>query len=273
VKFVIFLIPFLIEVLAAMPKFSVLALQNGKWNLFVCENGKCKKINTEYEIRNYDVLKNRIIYLGADDNIRIKEGGDERVLLKAGKDSYRQPFFYNQHIIVLVRLKNKNSKKTDIISINMKKKKLSVLHDQYSTSLDPYIYENNLYYSNVNCVNGCGHIIQEIWVKNLKTGRAKQLTLRNTISFQPSVNKNRVYFSSLQNGKYQIFEYDLNKNETKRVTKSKVNDLYPNAYENGVLFIRENGDKSFVYKIEKGKTSIVPLNIKYTKLRDLRVVK
>jgi len=271
IVFVLFLIIFSY---AQSPKFSFVGLKNSKWNLYICENSHCKEINTEYEIRNYDIYGKKIVYLGSDENLRLIKDKKESVLISSKKDSFTQPYFYdNGEKIAVVKLKNKNSKKTEIISIDLKNRTISLLHFQHSTSLEPFIQNNNLIYSNVSCVNGCGHVIEEIWMKNLDTGYAKQLTLRNTISFQPFATKNEIYFSSLIDGKYQIFKYETKSNKTKRITFSNGNDLFPGVYDKGIIFIRERDGNSFIVKRENGKETILKIDSEIKKIRNLRIIR
>jgi len=273
-KKIIFLLFVIFFSFAQSLNFAFIGFDHSNWNLYICENNHCKEIKTKYEIRNYDIYDKKIVYLGSDENLRLIKDKKEFVLIPSKKHSFTQPYFYdNGEKIALVKLINKNSKKTEILSINLKNKKISLLHFQYSTSLEPFVKNNNLIYSNVSCVNGCGHVIEEIWMKNLDTGYAKQLTLRNTISFQPFATKNEIYFSSLVEGKYQIFKYEINSKRTKRITYSNGNDLFPCTYDKGIIFVREKDGNSFIVKQENEKETILKIDNEIKKIRNLRIIR
>jgi len=273
----LFIIIFTSFIYAKNPKISFIAFENNKWRIIVC-NGKfeCKSIKTQVEPRTFDYnfKDNTLVYIGSDKNLRLIKDSNESIILKKAKNAYTQPSFIDSKNILLVELVNGNSKNTRFIKYNIVSKKINTIHSQYSTSLDPYIYKKDLYYANVSCVDGCGKIIEEIWHKDLVTNIANQLTLTNTLSFQPSISKKGIlYFSSMNNNSYHIYKLNTKNNLIKQITFDNSVDLFPKPYKNGVLFIREKrGNYKLIY-YNNGDIKTIPLDKKYKKIRDLKVEK
>jgi len=261
--------------------FVFSALIHDEWKIVVHEKDKFKVIETELEPRtfDYDFINQRVIYIASDRTLRLttKIKDKEIILLKSGIDAYTQPMFLpDGKNIVLVKLIKGNSSNTDIISLNLKTKKIKSVVTQRSTQLEPYILNDaNLYYSNVSCVEGCGKIIQELWYKHILSGDAYQLTLTNSISHQPSVDNQQknIYFSSNKDGFYHIWKMSLDKHKYTQLTSGEVTDGYPMPFEDHeVIFIRRDGNKSMLMKINNiGKLTKLSLPKGYTKIRNLKV--
>jgi hypothetical protein len=261
--------------------FVFAALIHGKWDIVVHENNKFKVIKTELEPRtfDYDFINNRVVYIASDETLRLKNVGKnkETILLRPATDAYTEPMFTpNGKKIIIIKLINGNSTNTDIISLNLKTKKIKGVVTQRSTQLEPYILNDaNLYYSDVSCVEGCGKIIQEVWYKHLLSGDAYQLTLTNCISHQPSADSKQenIYFSSNKNGYFHIWKMSLITHKYTQLTTGDVTDGYPMPIQNSaVLFIRKIGTKSKLMKLNKdGKLINLKLPREYTKIRNLKV--
>lgn len=261
--------------------FVFAALIHGKWDIVVHENNKFEIIQTELEPRtfDYDFIHKRVVYIASDETLRLKNVGKDKeiILLRAAINAYTEPMFTpNGKKIILIKLINGNSTNTDIISLNLKTKKIKSVVTQRSTQLEPYILNDaNLFYSNVSCVEGCGKIIQEVWYKHILSGDAYQLTLTNCISHQPSADtkQKNIYFSSNKNGFFHIWKMSLDTHKYTQLTTGKVTDGYPMPIEDGeVLFIRKIGTKSKLMKLSKsGKLIAFKLPKEYTKIRNLKV--
>jgi len=264
---------------AKISPLSFIALEEGSWHVVVCdETTACHTLQTEQEPRTYDYdFKNgNLVYIGSDKNVHLIVDNNESIFLKSDKNAYTEPSFIdNGQKIMLVELINGNSKKTKIITIDIKHKKIKILHSQYSTALEPHTNNNtDLYYANVSCVEGCNKIIQEIWHKDLLNQESNQLTLLNTLSHQPRADKenNLVYFSSNKNGNYHIWEYNTHKQSSKQLTFGEVTDGFPSPSTQGLYFLRRIKNHTALMHLSKeGDASEVPLKQTYTKIRNLKV--
>ncbi len=258
-------------------RFSFIGLERGSWILNVCESGQCRAIETEQEPRtyDYDFESNRTIYIASDKSVRLIFDGVEKKILESRTDSYTDPLFMDDESVILVELINGNSTNTKIISIDFKGKERKTLHYQHSTALNPYCNDQkNLYYANVSCVEGCGKIIQEIWSKNLRSKEAQQLTMLNTISHQPSVDKKGhfLYFSAYTKGNYHIWKLSLREKVLEQITKGDVTDAFPAPYKEGVFFLRrEKKSVKIMHLSHTGNLEEVTLPKAYKKIRNLKV--
>ena len=264
---------------AKIPPLSFITLEKGSWHIVVCQDeSTCRTIITEQEPRtyDYDFTTGSLVYIASDKNVHLIVDNNESILLKSDKNAYTEPsFIEGGKQIMLVELINRNSKKTKLVSIDLKHKKMKTLHAQYSTALEPY--KNNtkdLYYANVSCTEACNKIIQEIWHKDLVTGEANQMTLLNVLSHQPRANKDntKIYFSSIKGGSYHIWEYDFKTHLSKQLTFGNSTDGFPSPYGKGFFFLRRTGNltKMMHYSPEDNVTDVM-LPINYTKIRNLKV--
>ncbi len=264
---------------AKTPPLSFIALADEGWQIVVCKDLEyCRTIQTKQEPRtyDYDFENGNIVYIGSDKNVHLIVNDNESILLKSAKNAYTEPSFIDGgKKIMLVELVDGNSKKTKLISLNIKNRKQKILHSQYSTALDPYTNNNiDLYYANVSCVEGCNKIIQEIWHKNLVDREANQLTLLNALSHQPRANRNNslIYFSSNKSGNYHIWQYDTHAHSTKQLTFGEVTDGFPSPDMHGVYFLRRIENRTdLMYLPVVGDMMRVPLKQNYTKIRNLKV--
>ena len=264
---------------AKIPPLSFIALDDGRWHIVVCKDSEdCHTIETNQEPRtyDYDFENGYVVYIGSDKNVHLVVDNNESILLASGKNAYTEPSFIDEgKEIMLVELIDGNSKKTKIISLNIKNGKRKTLHSQYSTALDPYANnDTDLYYANVSCVEGCNKIIQEIWHKNLIDQEANQLTLLNALSHQPKANKDNslIYFSSNKNGNYHIWRYDTHTHSVKQLSFGEVTDGFPSPGTHGLYFLRRiENHTNLMFLPKKGDIAQVPLQQNYTKIRNLKV--
>jgi len=264
---------------AKTPPLSFVALKEGNWHVVVCdETNTCHTLQTEQEPRtyDYDFATGNLVYIASDKNVHLVLDNNETILLKSDKNAYTEPSFINEgKNIMLVELIDGNSKKTKIITIDIKHKKTKILHAQYSTALEPYSNNNkDLYYANVSCVEECNKIIQEIWHKNLISNEAEQITLLNVLSHQPRANKenNKVYFSSIKSGNYHIWVHNFKTHTSKQITFGEVTDGFPSPSYKGIYFLRRvKNHTSLMHLSADGSLTEVPLEQSYTKIRNLKV--
>ena len=258
-------------------EFSFIALDKGDWQIVVCKEQSCSTIKTEQEPRTYDYDFNstNVVYVASDKSVRTLIDGKESVVLQSQKDAYTEPLFIeNGQKIMIVKLINGNSTNTEIISMDLEGKNHQLLHYQHSTALEPYSRDaQKVYYANVSCVEGCGHIIQEIWEKDTLWGRARQLTMLNMLSHQPTIDSEGkyIYFSSNQKGNYHIYQLSLKDGTIKQLTQGEVTDGFPTISTEGELyFIRRVGREVSLMRLTD-KIEQVHLAHKYKKIRNLKV--
>lgn len=261
------------------PPLSFIALNDDSWHVVVCdETSTCHTFQTEQEPRtyDYDFTTGNLVYIGSDKNVHLIVDNNESIFFKSDKNAYTEPSFINEgKNIMLVELINGNSKKTKIITMNLKHKNIKTLHSQYSTALEPYTNNStDLYYANVSCVEGCNKIIQEIWHKDLLDTQANQLTLLNTLSHQPRASKDNhmVYFSSYKNGNYHIWVYNTHDHSSKQLTFGEVTDGFPSPSTQGLYFLRRiKNHVTLMHLSNDGNLTKVPLSENYIKIRNLKV--
>jgi Tol biopolymer transport system component len=278
-KHFIYLISITGMLLAATPPLSFIALEDDTWSIVVCEDMQhCQAIQTEQEPRTYDYnfQNGDLVYIASDKSVRVIHNQTEKLIIQSEKDAYTEPSFINGGIeIMLVQLIDGNSKKTKVITTDLNGIKVHTLVSQYSTALEPYSPDGEqIYYANVSCVDGCGKIIQEIWHKDTTTGVANQLTLLNTLSHQPRLDKEKkmIYFSSAKAGNYHIWKYDLKNRSVEQVTFGDVTDGFPSPYKDGLLFLRRTGNKVTLMQLgSKGDLQELKLHKAYQKIRNLKV--
>ncbi|SFV64269.1 hypothetical protein MNB_SV-13-2098 [hydrothermal vent metagenome] len=257
-------------------ELSFIAFDNENWQIVHCKEQKCKIIKSEQEPRtyDYDFDSGSIVYVASDKSVRTIIDGKEQIVLTSQKDAYTQPLFIeNGKKIMLVKLINGNSKKTEIISMDLFGKNHKMLHYQYSTALEPYSQDGKkIYYANVSCVEGCGHIIQEIWEKDITSGQAKQITMLNALSHQPNVDSEGkyLYFSSNEKGDYHIYRVSLEDYSVKQLTFGNVTDGFPVASKDGLYFIRRENSKIEIVRVDKD-LELKTLSYNYKKIRNLKV--
>jgi len=119
-------------------------------------------------------------------------------------NSYTQLRAHDQGM-VMIKLIDGKSRNTEVIGINQESK-ISTLLKQASAQFHPYRYKNYLYYAHVSCRMECSPLIQEIWRKDLISGKTEQLSLLNAVSYLHSIDNAGAqgFISSNKNGFYHI---------------------------------------------------------------------
>ncbi|MBG7602155.1 MAG: hypothetical protein IZT60_06380 [Gammaproteobacteria bacterium] len=154
--------------------------------------------------------------------------------------------------VVMVRLMDGKSRDTSILSVKNNGNKPNEILRQVSAQFHPYIHNDQLYYAHVSCRAECRPLIQEVWSKNLLSGRTQQLTLLNATSYLYSVTADDRYgfISSNQRGYYHLARLDLASGETTWLTGGAVTDSFPSVATDGALyFIRRTPAGSRLMKL------------------------
>ncbi|GEM_PF-2588387 len=264
------------------PVISFLALDAEKgWQPVVCFDGVCSFLHTELEVQSFDFDKSgwRLLYVAADRSVRIVENGREYTLFEAGNDAYTQPLFLDtKGAASVVTLMGGSSKDTKIVRFDITDPdKRSTLVHQHATVLDPWIGDGKVFFAKVSCANGCGRIIQEIWL-NDNTGLSRQITLENRLAHQPAYSpaEGALYYSAKTDTGYSIYRLWLNRGfcRGEEVTyEDGAADAWPNPDgDGGIYFIRTKGGKGKLMHLGKnGKTVAVDIGEKYHRIRNLKV--
>lgn len=154
---------------------------------------------------------------------------------------------------VMVKLQGGKSSETSIISFGDEQMPKSILR-QSSAQFHPYVHDDQLYYAHVSCRLECKPLIQEVWRKDLVTGRAQQLTLLNSTSYLFSVDPDDRYgfISSNKNGYYHLARMDLSSGKISWLTNGQVTDSFPSIAKDGSLyFIRRTPHGSQLMRLPK----------------------
>ena len=264
-------------------EMSFIGLQDNGWRLYtiVSSDSMLKQIPTILEPRTQTVnaQTRKVAYIGPDASlIEISiDDRTERTVLSAGNDyAYAQPTYDAQgKTLFVVALKKGASVDTDILM--RKDGEWSVLIKQRSAQFEPYFHPpNTLYYSNVHCTEDCGHIIQEIWRKDLVSGVSEQVTLVNAIARQPVVSSDGkwLYFSSNKAGNFHIWRLSLESSEYERLTDGNVTDESPALdASDRLFFVRHSRDEpTEILMWEKdGALTVLPLPKEIEGIRDLEI--
>lgn len=262
-----------------------MGLKNNSWFLFYRKLGNqtFSSIKTSSEPREiyFSVIEKTIFYLDAETKLRqlkLDKNKEETIIFTPSQsDSYAQPFWdKNNQLLYMVKMPHGKSSEADIVVWNGEKMSPIVL--QISSQFEPFISNKKwLYYGHVHCSLNCGHIIQEIWRKNLISGEAEQLTLLGQISRQAVVDKEGkwMYFSSNKQGTYQIWRQSVNgeKHTLEQISNSDATDSDPAISSKGQLFfIRHKQNKAYLMlRKNSGNIQQIPLPEGVSEIRNLRI--
>ena len=262
---------------------SFVALKDGSWQVFVVRRGSDTPawVPTELEARTkvFDLRSDKLAYVAADGSLReqrVDEDTDRILLEASAEDAYTQPAYApGGKALYVVLLKKGASVDTDILLLDTTRLTTEPLVIQRSAQFEPVVSGHELFYSNVLCTLGCGRIIQEIWLMNLESGEAQQITLLNSIARQPAVSADGqwLYFSSNRDGYFHIWRTRLGDGRYERLTEGKVTDVSPALDDSGNLyFIRRSPDTvQLMRRDTKGLLRALALPVGIVDLRDLEI--
>lgn len=264
-------------------RIYVVGLNNTNWQLYTAKEGdKFKSVETHFEPRTPALhsATNKVTYIASDGSLRQQNIGSEAqtsevLLIVNAQKAYTQPAYDpSGKKLYVVALKEGASVDTDILQVDLSTKKIKPVVIQRSAQFEPMLPDDNtLIYSNVICTVGCGKIIQEIWMMNLVSGEARQLTLLNSISRQAFLSPKRdwLYFSSNKQGNFHIWRFHMETNKYEQLTQGQVTDINPVVDQAGNLYFIRRSPQGVVLKQldTQGelKTLSVPEGV--TDLRDL----
>ncbi|RLA72837.1 MAG: hypothetical protein DRG78_23290 [Epsilonproteobacteria bacterium] len=265
-----------------LPAMAFLGYNGDAWVVCLTKSdGSVKEIVLEQEAHafDYNFKRDEILYIGENGKLRLYSKGSERELnLPYKKSAYTQPSFScKKDFAYAVELIDKNSKSTQIVSIDLRNDSLESVVKQTSSQFEASeIDAQRLLFTNLICNRGCAKLIQEIWKKNRVTGESEQLTLLNSFSSNPSVqyNDNWIFFSSNKNGTYHIWAKNLDSSEASlQITEGDYTDSFPASLGRGsFLYLRQNKNRNFImYGDINRKFYKIKLLKEYNKIRQLKV--
>ena len=209
------------------------------------------------EIRNpagvtYQSDAGRFLFKGSDGRLYEYIDGDSVAmpLQQFDTTSYTQLRAIDDGFL-MVKLIGGKSRETQLVSLDNDYRPASVLR-QDSAQFHPLYHGNRLYYSHVSCRQECEPLIQEIWVTDLITGNARQLTLLNATSYLHSIDHSGRYgvISSNSNGYYNLARLDLSTNAITWLTAGRFTDSYPAIADDGVLyFLRRTKEETRLMRL------------------------
>ena len=265
---------------------SFVALQDGKWQLFVIPPGKQRpqKVSLMHEPRTpvYSPSLGKIAYISPEGSVQLHDlaTGRERTLLETHAGTgYTQPSFAaGKNRLLLVELQQGRSRRTRILGIDLQTGEQAVLSHQRSAQFHPMVADDLLYYTNVHCVENCaGKYVHEIWVKNLISQDARQLTLLNTLTQQPVVAPDGkvLYVTSEKHGGKRIWKCAIDSEPPlacEYLTSGGVADTHPSVSPDGaVYFLRLLPDGRHAIMRAVGEAQAVVLQTEITDIRDLEI--
>ena len=112
-----------------------------------------------------------------------------------------------------------------------------------------------------------GGMADDIWIFDVKSGKTENVTNNSSQDIFPMYHKNKVYYLSDRDRVANLFEYDTQTKQTKKVTDFKEYDCkFPSLGNNAIAF--ENGGYIYLYDLATGKTD--KLNITIFSSSDLK---
>ncbi len=192
--------------------------------------------------------------------------------------------------LLMVELKNGRSRETQIINIDSKNLvndsqlaiKPHVINNQLSSQFHPLLAGDTLFYAHVSCRGNCDPVIQEVWKKNMVTGKAEQITLLNATTYLHSVDYNLQfgYLCSNKKGYYHLGRINLGTGDVQWLTSGQNTYSYPSISEdNDLYFIQRTFSGTGLMKLsdsdlqkpEDATFKIVELPVQIKKIRYLEI--
>ncbi|MCE7042141.1 S41 family peptidase [Dyadobacter sp. CY312] len=105
-----------------------------------------------------------------------------------------------------------------------------------------------------------GGMADDIWIFDVKSGKTENVTNNPAQDIFPMYHKNKVYFLSDRDRTMNLFEYDTQSKQTKKITDFKEFDCkFPSLGDNAIAF--ENGGYIYLYDLATGKADKLSVTI------------
>jgi Tol biopolymer transport system component len=271
---------------------SFVALTENGWQLYIVKPDssvpKSVALNSEPRTPAYSPSLGLITYISSLGDVLQYDlsTGKEKILLKKRANiAYTQPVYSpERYSLIVVELQQARSKQTRIIEINLQTGGITILSHQRSAQFEPAVFGQNLYYTNVHCIENCaGRYVHEIWSKNLLSDDAQQLTLLNTLTHQSAISPNgkHLYVSSEKAGGKRIWKCVLDNSPPipcTKITSKGIADTSPALGKDGALYfmhLQADGSKLILKAGDEDKDNnepeVLPLPEKITEIRDMKI--
>ena len=105
-----------------------------------------------------------------------------------------------------------------------------------------------------------GGMADDVWIFDTKSGKSENITNNPAQDIFPMYYKNKVYFLSDRDRTMNLFEYDTQNKQTKKITDFKEFDCkFPSLGNDAIAF--ENGGYIYLYNLATGKTDKLTVTI------------
>lgn len=260
-----------------------IGLKDGHWRIHVVTDKGLQILETASEPRTATFNRRRgaVAYMGADDKLHeidIHQGKDRQLLTSDKERALTQPAYSaSGQTLYMVAMQGGMSAQTDILAVNLDKKETPRrVTQQPGAQFEPRAMgDHGLLYSSVSCSLGCGRIIQEVWLKDMLTERARQVTLMNAIARQPSpsIGGKWIYFSSDADAHYHIWRISSDGGAAQQITKGNAADISPALDRRSwVYFIRYEPGGTKLMRIDgDGALAALQMPDGITDIRNLEI--
>lgn len=105
-----------------------------------------------------------------------------------------------------------------------------------------------------------GGMADDIWIYDFATGQMENITRNNAQDIIPMWHGDKIFFLSDRDRTMNLFEYDINTKQTRKVTNYTTYDIkFPSLGSDGIVY--ENGGFIYVYNINTGASTKVNITI------------
>ncbi|MCG2837263.1 hypothetical protein L6J37_10495 [Photobacterium sp. WH77] len=256
---------------------SFIGLTAEGWRAFtVDENGLPERVSDLTEPREFtwSPSANRMVFIRADGTISDRQNAVTNTLVPSdAADAFTQIRLGEQgQSLIAIRLFERKSERTALTVWQSRQQRFSDIHQQLGKIFDPDFNDENFLFSVVSCMLDCGGIVQEAWLKNRVTHRAKQLTLHNGIVRYPvwDTQQQRTVYSFRASTHFQLWQTDSSGRST-QLTHSEGTDLWPSLSPSGVLyFVRRAEGRGRLMRL--GASGAVEIKLEHIlDIRDLEI--
>ncbi len=256
---------------------SFIGLTAQGWQAHIIPQHKTKVLPNIFEPRQFSwsPSANRYVYLSAQGSIVDVNNGIKKTVLANNAEDAMTQFRLQDHgkNLVLVRLIKQKSKSTKLAIWKHEQQTFKNIHYQEGKVFDPYMEQQDLFYTHVSCIVSCGTIIQELWHKELTTGKATQLTLSNGTIRHPifDLKNDRVIYSLNNTDNYNLWQYDISTQTNIQLTQSNASDLWPSLSNDGeIYFVRRDASGGKLYKLNNSASELIQMP-EVQDIRDLEI--